>query len=226
MTKKKERTTYQERREATYEDLVRGAIESFYVKGYAGSRVEDIAEAAGHKLGGFYFHFKNKVECFFAVEEYRRKQREGWQSLLDDFDPATHSLEIVIVAVLSDLDRRLDGKDGWTLVMADFARRHYDDPELVAKIRAIYETWRDEIATFLVMLSERGWLAPHIDADVLATEVLAYAEAMVIQTRLFGLDQEPMRRVMLAGLLRLLGEDLSGDIRRTATQEATTTKTA
>jgi TetR/AcrR family transcriptional repressor of nem operon len=51
------------------ERIVQEGLKLFSLKGFLGTSMNDILEAAGTSKGGFYNHFKSKEELFFAVLE-------------------------------------------------------------------------------------------------------------------------------------------------------------
>jgi AcrR family transcriptional regulator len=82
------------RKHARPEEITAAALELFVERGYAGTRLEDVAARAGISKGTLYLYFENKEELFKAVV------REGLVSpiaemrgLVDQFDGNT--LELV-----------------------------------------------------------------------------------------------------------------------------------
>lgn len=82
------------RKHARPEEITAAALELFVERGYAGTRLEDVAASAGISKGTLYLYFANKEELFKAVV------REGLVSpiaemrgLVDHFDGGT--LELV-----------------------------------------------------------------------------------------------------------------------------------
>ena len=69
----------------------------FAERGFTATRVEDIVDAAGYTRGAFYFHFENKLDCFWAVAAYREQLRGDWVShVTAGVDPNTLSLEEIL----------------------------------------------------------------------------------------------------------------------------------
>lgn len=62
-------TRQAERSEATRRELLRVARACFTERGYAGTRIEEVAEGAGVTKGALYHHFRTKKELFQAVFE-------------------------------------------------------------------------------------------------------------------------------------------------------------
>ncbi|MCA8952996.1 MAG: TetR/AcrR family transcriptional regulator [Planctomycetes bacterium] len=57
------------------ERLIAAATAEFAAAGYAGTRLDAIAERAGVTKGGIYFHFDGKEDLFFAVLDHWRDRR-------------------------------------------------------------------------------------------------------------------------------------------------------
>jgi AcrR family transcriptional regulator len=81
------------RKHARPEEITAAALESFVERGYAGTRLEDVAARAGVSKGTLYLYFANKEELFKAVV------REGLVSpiaeirgIVDQFDGSTFDL--------------------------------------------------------------------------------------------------------------------------------------
>lgn len=81
------------RKHARPEEITAAALESFVERGYAGTRLEDVARRAGISKGTLYLYFANKEELFKAVV------REGLVSpiaairgVIDQFEGSTFEL--------------------------------------------------------------------------------------------------------------------------------------
>ncbi len=58
---------YQRRKQDRPKEITQAALEAFAEKGYAGTRVEEVASKAGVSKGLLYLYFKTKEELFKAV---------------------------------------------------------------------------------------------------------------------------------------------------------------
>jgi AcrR family transcriptional regulator len=195
------KTKWQVKREASLDALVRSAMRRFREDGYAATRVEDIVEGTGYTSGAYYFHFKNKADCFWQVVAHRERLRGDWPTeLIDGLDPATTSLEQVLDHVFAHFAAVEDGASGWVLVMVDFHQQHRHDPDAQTRLADTYKRWHQGIARFITALQHGGWVDPDRNPDLLATQVFAYTEGTIAHTSLYRLDQPGL----IDGLVRLL----------------------
>src|SRR5215470_3910347 len=58
---------WQRRKDARPEEIVNAALEEFVERGFAATRLEDVARRAGVTKGTLYLYFKNKEALFKAV---------------------------------------------------------------------------------------------------------------------------------------------------------------
>jgi AcrR family transcriptional regulator len=179
-----ERWTRERRVEHTRTLLLDAAEEVFARKGFDGSALEDIADAAGYTRGAIYGHFGSKEELFLAViERHRQRFLDGFADVVSSFHQ------------LSDLD--LDGLAArWrdlSSAAADQAALGYEftlflirNPEARERVAAQrLETVRslgDYIAKGVARLG--GTL--RVPAETLAHVVLATNEGVTLSSHLDG----------------------------------------
>ena len=78
---------WQRRAEERPGEIMRAGLELFAHNGFAATRLEDIAEAAGVSKATIYLYFKNKQDLFAAmVREYAAARVERIESFLDEYD--------------------------------------------------------------------------------------------------------------------------------------------
>ena len=81
------------RKEARPGELLQAALELFVEKGYAGTKIEDIARAAGVTRGTPYLYFSSKEDIFKAViRELLLPKLQFGSSLLDRWEGSAQSL--------------------------------------------------------------------------------------------------------------------------------------
>ncbi|MGA3845536.1 TetR family transcriptional regulator [Ralstonia nicotianae] len=81
------------RKEARPQELVAAAMSLFVARGFAATRLEDVAAAAGVSKGTVYLYFANKVELFKAVvqDNLLPVLAEG-EALIDTFEGSSEAL--------------------------------------------------------------------------------------------------------------------------------------
>lgn len=82
------------RKDARPEEITAAALEIFVERGFAGTRLEDVAARAGVSKGTLYLYFANKVDLFKAVvREGLVSPIDEMRSVVEKFDG--HSFELV-----------------------------------------------------------------------------------------------------------------------------------
>jgi AcrR family transcriptional regulator len=197
------KTKWQEKREASLEALVHSAMRQFHERGYAATRIEDIVNGTGYTSGAFYFHFKNKADCFSEVIALRDRLRGEWpDEVLEGLDAANSSLEAVLEKLFARFAATEAGISAWVLIMVDFHQQTRNDPEIQADLAETYRYWHHDIARFVRGLQRGGWVGAHRDPDLLASQVFAYTEGLIVHSNLYQLD----RPGLMDGLLRLFAD--------------------
>ncbi len=197
------KTAWQAKREASYQTLIRSAMYRFYERGYMATRVDDIVAGTGYTSGAFYFHFKNKADCFWQVIDYRQQRRSGWTTFLDDLAPATVDLETVIRRALASLSPDV-ALSGWSLVMVEHFQAHRDDHSVAQRYQELFRTWHDDQIAFVQRLQHQGWVAPTRDAGTIALQLLSFVGGLAMHAIVFGIDRAEVQRTQLDGILRIL----------------------
>jgi AcrR family transcriptional regulator len=146
----------------TRERLLRAAADAFAERGYDGTRVADIAAAAGVSNGALYSHFGSKAELLVGA-----LRQHGRRMLAELFaaDP-DRSITDLLLVIGRWLPRRRD-PSGYLVVEALVAARRDDD---VARLMRDYV---GERADWLVELVRVGQQAGELD-DGLSRDALAH----------------------------------------------------
>ena len=195
----------QQRREASYSALVDAAMHQFADHGYAATRVEDISRAAGHTSGAFYFHFTNKLDCFWAVIDHREALRGDWVTYVTaDLAPGT-SLRSVLEVTFAHFAAVEAGVGAWVLVMVEFSQQNRHDPAIRACLGEVYAGWHANLVRFVSALQRAGLVERGRDPDLLATQVFAYVEGLTAHGQLYGLDPARFGTALFDGLDGILG---------------------
>lgn len=117
------RLTRAEQQTMTRERLIQAASAAFAELGFAGARVELIAERAGFSKGAFYSNFTSKEEVALLVLQ-RLLADDGWSvcAILESHHGSTDLL--------------------FQRLAADFARRHANEPVRALRLELLMHAWR------------------------------------------------------------------------------------
>jgi AcrR family transcriptional regulator len=159
----------------TRERLLRAAADVFAERGYDGTRVADIAAAAGVSNGALYAHFASKADLLVAA------LRAHGRNLLADMFAAGPDRPVVelLLAVGRWLPRRRDAR-GYLIVEALVAARRDED---VARPMREYVGERADWLTGLMRLAQAGGeLDPALSPAALAHFCLLLAMGSALVT--------------------------------------------
>lgn len=196
-----QKNKFQLKRETTYRQLIEAGLACFLEKGFAATRIEDIVERAGFTRGAFYFHFKTKEEVFFQILEQRARLRSGWIEVPRNYNKEETTLPQVLSKCLIELESRMKDDRKWFMVLIDFYWQTKEDPEACSKLSEHYQAWMVEIAEFVDVLKEGGWVANDKDSGQIAAQMWAFSEGYSATTYLFG---EFNPKTLLTGFVKLL----------------------
>lgn len=159
----------------TRDRLLRAAADVFAERGYDGTRVADIAAAAGVSNGALYAHFASKAELL--VDALRT---HGRRELGDMFaaDPSRSITELLLV-IGRRLPRRPDAR-GFLLVEALVAARR--DEDVARPMRDYIGERADWLADLMRVAQAAEELAPELSANALAHFCLALAMGSALIT--------------------------------------------
>jgi len=145
----------------TRERLLRAGAEAFETDGYEGTRVADIATAAGLSNGALYSHFGSKGELL--AEALRAHGSQELAALfLDDPDRSVIDLLVAIGARLVDPEHRPGGLVAEALVAS---RR---DPDVAERMSAHLADREDWLIELIGSAQGDGLLDPSLSPEVLS----------------------------------------------------------
>jgi AcrR family transcriptional regulator len=166
----------------TRERLLRAAADVFAARGYDGTRVADIASAAGVSNGALYAHFGSKAELLVGA---LREHGHRMMAELFAADP-DRSIADLLLVIGRWLPRRRDAQ-GYLVVEALVASRRDDD---VARLMQGYVAERSDWLVELVRAGQRGGdLDGSLSPDALAHFCLLLAMgSALVRPELHGVD--------------------------------------
>ncbi|MGH6945283.1 MAG: TetR/AcrR family transcriptional regulator [Geminicoccaceae bacterium] len=129
----KSETRWRRRKEARPDEILAAALESFAERGFAATRLEDVAARAGISKGTLYLYFKSKEELFKAVvRETLVPNLARIESLAAGFEgPSALLLERLLLTVTGVIGSRLGAIPKLVIAEAgnfpDLARFYLDE---------------------------------------------------------------------------------------------------
>jgi AcrR family transcriptional regulator len=186
----------------TRERLLRAAADVFGARGYDGTRVSDIAEAAGLSNGAMYAYFASKAELLVgAVRAHGRR-------LVTDLiaaDP-TRSIADVLLETGRTLRRRPE-PEGYLVIEALVAARR--DQALAGSVRPYIRERAGWLAALVQEAQARGELDPTVSPQAVAHFCVALAMgSALVPPDLHDVDDEEWA-VLLARLVTALSPPIA-----------------
>lgn len=182
------------------ERLVKAAAEVFAAKGYAGTRVADIAERAEVGKGTVYEYFSSKEELLFAVfESVNARIADRLDSTLAEGGLARDQLLRLLAIGADVVHEQMDLQP----VVLDFwaASRGKDSEERYREsVVASYVFFRKVVADFIRNGQDRGEFRVDVDVEAFATTVVAAVDGLSVQ-HYFDRSVDPRRTIDALGLL-------------------------
>jgi AcrR family transcriptional regulator len=170
----RKRLTREDSRDQTTQRLLDAAQKLIAKKGLSAASVEDIAAAAGYTRGAFYSNFSSKGDLFI---ELLRRDHEKTHAVLGALRSDTLSLDYIQERT-RDLYGQLyyDNESfmNWTEARMLAAR----DTRFRAKLNALLEEKRGQIAQFIDYFYERAGVVPPVPPAALALGFMALVEGM------------------------------------------------
>jgi AcrR family transcriptional regulator len=126
-------TRWRRRKEARPEEILAAALESFAERGFAATRLEDVAARAGISKGTLYLYFKSKEELFKAVvRETLLPNLERIEALVGTFEGSSALLlEQLLLTISGVLGSRIGAIPKLVIAEAgnfpDLARFYFDE---------------------------------------------------------------------------------------------------
>jgi AcrR family transcriptional regulator len=159
----------------TRERLLRAAADVFAARGYDGTRVADIAEAAGLSNGALYAYFTSKADLLVGA------LRAHGRRLLADLVAADPSRSITDLLLVTGrrLRRRRD-PDGYLVIEALVAARR--DEDVAGQMRDYVRERADWLAGLVREAQARGEVDPALSPDAVAHLCLSLAVGTALVT--------------------------------------------
>lgn len=171
--------------QATKTRIIEQAAALFNQQGYAGSSMSDLMRVTGLQKGGIYNHFSSKDELALAAFDFAANQIQ--QNFMGALKGKRHAVDR-LMAVLSVYEHMLDDPpiQGGCPILNTAIESDDTHPALRERAQLAMDAWRNLIRRIVDKGLLRGELAPTIDADTVATILIATIEGALMLSKLYG----------------------------------------
>jgi AcrR family transcriptional regulator len=179
------------------EQMLRSALEVIMARGYAETRIADVAEHAGVSPALVIYYFKTRDQLLTEALRYSEDTwyAEGTQRLAAIPTAAGQLTELIAMTCLPDTDP--NPRAEW-LLWLDLWALSPRNPGVAAVRRKFDERWRLTIQTTVLTGQDSGEFATGIDAGEFADTLSALLDGMAVQIALEDPDMPPSRAYDLA----------------------------
>jgi AcrR family transcriptional regulator len=189
------------------QDIIQAACRVFAQKGYAATRIIEVAEAASVGKGTIYEYFRSKEALFFAVFEAMMEDAAGMLAKAGDTADQSFSRHInsladsMIQSWLSQIDMYALVMEFWSATASSPSRESFK-----AVFQAGYRDVRTIIGNLIRNAQDAGEVAADIDADKVAAALVGTWDALLLQAWLDPqFDALAISRAFMDVVLRGLG---------------------
>ena len=182
------------------------AMELFWAKGYEGTGVSELLEHMGIGRQSMYDTFGSKRSLFFeALGRYSSQLRSRVMEQLQAPGSPMQNVRNVFDVWMAVLD---EGGDYGCFIGNTVAELAPHEPEVASMMRASMEGVGQALAATLRRAQAEGELSSEIDAEDLATVVVATVQGTALVNKLYG--HPGIAPAVLRGFMRLLEENKPG----------------
>lgn len=177
------------------EAILAAAAELFSERGYPGTGIDDIGEAAGISGPGVYRHFDNKNEVLSEV--VRRAITRVFDGVADVVDSSDDGWEVLEALVDNMVQSVLADRAAWTVVVRE--HRHLD----VESARALARAHRLHVEEWVHALSQVRPQLSDTDIRVVVHGVLGVTAPFAVRLDA-GLDETRLVGLLTSVAMRIL----------------------
>lgn len=171
--------------EETKTRIIQQAAVLFNQQGYAGTSMSDLMRMTGLQKGGIYNHFRNKDELALAAFDFVANYLQ--QQFIGALKGKRHAVDR-LVAILSIYEHLLDDPplQGGCPILNTAVESDDTHPALRHRTQQAMDAWRNLIRRVVEQGIRRGELRSTVDADTVATVLIATIEGAVMLSKLYG----------------------------------------
>ena len=159
---------------AKREEILEVALDLFGRKGYDRTSVREIARTTGLSQAGLLHHFSSKEELF--TEVLRRRDARNEQEYVENYGGVVNADGLVSI-----VRRNADEPGLVRLFVTMSAESTEADNPAHDFFQARYQRLRDDLASDVRARQASGDIAPDLDADSVASLLIAAADGMQLQ---------------------------------------------
>jgi AcrR family transcriptional regulator len=183
------------------ERIMQSAMENFSKKGFDRTRMEDIAAAAGLAKGTLYLYFKDKEDLFYAICDHNLEELRKQLSLL------FNRKENVLLDAERFYDeyrkRSLSSDTIWFEMIAVSTRTPRLRKILAENQSKVYRVVKE----FLKTQIERGFLREDINADIVASALIALYNGLAVNKLLLQTSNSENQKAWIQTIRALIGTE-------------------
>lgn len=174
--------------------IIEKAAALFNQQGYAGSSMSDLMRVTGLQKGGIYNHFRSKDEL--ALEAFDFAVNRVQSEFMGALKGKRHAVERLI-AILSVYERMFDEPpvQGGCPILNTAVESDDAHPALRERAQLAMDAWRILLQRIVDKGIMRGELHSTVDADTVATILIATIEGAVMLSKLYG-DASHLERAL------------------------------
>jgi AcrR family transcriptional regulator len=183
--------------EGRREQLLRSALEVIVARGYADTRIADVAEHAGTSPALVIYYFKTRDQLLTEALRYSEDAwyAAGTQRLAAIPTAVGRLTELIAMTCLPDTDPA--ARSEW-LLWLDLWALSPRNPGVATVRRKFDERWRETISSTVLSGQESGEFSSAVDAAEFAVTLSALLDGMAVQIALEDPDVPPSRAYDLA----------------------------
>jgi AcrR family transcriptional regulator len=154
------------------EKIIHESLKLFSLKGFLGTSIHDILEAADTSKGGFYNHFSSKEDLFFQViDEARKIWREKNLKGLDQIEKPTGKITQLLKNYKNRYLKDADNFPGGCVFITLSAELNHQRPQLSTELEKGFVGLKGMLRRLLKQGKESGELSKAVSTDSV-TEIL------------------------------------------------------
>jgi AcrR family transcriptional regulator len=176
--------------------MLRAALEVIVERGYADTRIADVAERTGTSPALVIYYFKTRDQLLTEAIRFSEDSwyAEGVRRMADIGSAAGRLTEFIAMTCLPDTDPE---PRSWWLLWLDLWALSPRNSGVAAVRRKFDERWREALRSLVLTGQEAGEFAP-VDADDFTITLSSLLDGLAVQIALEDPDVPPRRAFDLA----------------------------